>query len=108
MRRFAFSLVVCLTLAGCSGEPSESEMRTAVEAYTRTAQKQAGRPFQSFSAFRKQGCVDDKKASEFWDCYYAATIPAGPAWNKMDVNGKGRFRRDAKGLSFEDMGAQPR
>lgn len=108
MRRLAFSLIACLSLTGCSDEPSESEMREAVEAHTKAVQQRAGRPFQTFAAFRKQGCVDDKKSPGYWDCYYAATIPGGPSSDKMDVNGKGRFRRDSKGLSFEDLGAQPR
>lgn len=110
MRRGALALVflACAPLAACSDEPSESEMRSLVEAYTKNAQAKAGRPFLSFTEFRKQGCVADKRETGFWDCYYAATIPGGPSSNKMDVNGKGRFHRADKGLTFEDLGAQPR
>lgn len=98
-------LIGCALLAGCSGEPSESEIRSAVEAHTRRAM---GAAFTGFDAFRKQGCVDAKDAPGFTDCYYAATIPAQPGRKAMEVNGKGRFQRTERGLSFQDLGAQTR
>lgn len=100
---------VCLLLAGCTGEPSESEMRTAVEAYTRVSLGHQGKTFHEFLDFRKQGCIAGKtKAGEF-DCYYAAVIPPTGPGQSVPVNGKGRFHRDDhKNLIFEDLGAQPR
>lgn len=106
--RLGLVLLGCLLVAGCSDEPSEKEMRAAVEGHTRAAMSKAGRPFQTFSNFRKQGCVTNKTAAGEYDCYYAATIPATPSSDPVTVNGKGRFRKTDKGLAFQDLGAQPK
>ena len=108
MERIVVVLAACLALAGCSDEPSEGDMRTAVEAYTRASQIKAGRPFQTFTMFRKQGCVTNKTVAGEHDCYYAATIPATASSDPVTVNGKGRFRKTDKGLTFQDLGAQPK
>lgn len=111
--RFAL-LLATLLLAACSGEPSESDMRKLVEAHTRrTLERQGNAAFRAFDEFRKQGCVDAKlKAGQdkggHYDCYYAATFVPQPGQQPLTVNGKGRFRRTDKGLTFEDLGAQPR
>jgi len=104
------ALLACLLLSACSGEPSESDMRTLVETHTRKTLESQGRGgFKQFEAFRKQGCVDNKvKQSGQFDCYYAATFAAQPGRAALTVNGKGRFTRTDKGLAFEDLGAQPR
>ncbi len=100
-------------LAGCSGEPSESDMRRLVEDHTRRAlQRQGQGVFQGFDQFRKQGCVESKEKPGATDCYYAATFSPQPGQPAMTVNGKGRFTQTSqsggKGLVFEDLGAQPR
>ncbi|MBP2294219.1 hypothetical protein [Azospirillum rugosum] len=113
---FPLALAPCLLLAACSGEPSESDMRTLVEAHTRKALEAKGPPgFRQFDEFRKQGCVDAKAKSTGataggaqYDCYYAATFTPQPGRPPLTVNGKGRFTRTDKGLLFEDLGAQPR
>lgn len=107
--RILLLLLGALPLAGCSDEPSESEMRTAVEGATRRKLEAAGRPpLRQFDAFRKQGCVTTKTQAGQYDCYYAATFPAQPGLPPLTVNGKGRFSRKDKSLLFEDLGAQPR
>lgn len=109
MRRAAIALA-CLALAGCSGEPSEADMRKAVEASTRRALDAQGRPgFRQFDVFRKQGCLETKggRAGQY-DCYYAATFAPQPGDKPLTVNGKGRFLMTDQGLQFEDLGAQPR
>lgn len=105
----------CLLLAGCSGEPSESDMRTLVEGHTRKTLERQGRGgFRQFDVFRKQGCVNAKlkesgtRLDGQYDCYYAATFSPQPGQPAMTVNGKGRFTRTDKGMRFEDLGAQPR
>lgn len=108
MKRLA--VLACLLLVACSGEPSESDMRTLVEAHTRKTLDSQGRGgFKQFEVFRKQGCVDNKaKQAGQYDCYYAATFAAQAGRQPLTVNGKGRFTRTDKGLVFEDLGAQPR
>lgn len=107
-------LLATLLLAACSGEPSEGDMRKLVEAHTRrTLERQGNAGFRAFDEFRKQGCVDAKLKggqdnSGQYDCYYAATFVPQPGQPPLTVNGKGRFRRTDKGLTFEDLGAQPR
>lgn len=116
MERTLFALAPCLLLAACSGEPSESEMRSLVEAHTRKALETKGTAaFRQFDEFRKQGCVDAKaknsagnSAGTQYDCYYAATFTPQPGRPALTVNGKGRFTRTDKGLLFEDLGAQPK
>ncbi|HEY0834628.1 MAG TPA: hypothetical protein VGE72_12030 [Azospirillum sp.] len=104
----AIGLMV-LGLAGCSGEPSEADMRKAVESVTRAKLDAMGRTgFRAFDAFRKQGCVDAKDKPGQHDCYYAATFAPQPGQPPLTVNGKGRFQRTDAGLRFEDLGAQPR
>lgn len=99
----------CLLLAGCSGEPSEADMRALVEGFMRTAVQGKGQgAFTKFEAFRKQGCVDSKDKPGSYDCYYAATFEAREGRKALTVNGKGRFWHDGKRLAFEDLGAQPR
>ncbi|MBP2226849.1 hypothetical protein J2847_000116 [Azospirillum agricola] len=103
-------------LAGCSGEPSEADMRRLVEAHTRRALERQGQGgFRAFDVFRKQGCVAAKSKSGGkpgqYDCYYAATFVPQPGQPPLTVNGKGRFGKSEtgdKGLVFEDLGAQPR
>ena len=89
--RIVLALLACLTLAGCSDEPSEGEMRTVVESATRRKLEASRVPFGRFDVFRKQGCVTTK----------TGTPP-------LTVNGKGRFTRKNSSLLFEDLGAQPR
>jgi hypothetical protein len=107
-------LLATLLLAACSGEPSEGDMRKLVEAHTRrTLERQGNAGFRAFDDFRKQGCVDAKPKggqdnSGQYDCYYAATFVPQPGQPPLTVNGKGRFRRTDKGMTFEDLGAQPR
>lgn len=107
-------LLATLLLAACSGEPSEGDMRKLVEAHTRrTLERQGNAGFRAFGEFRKQGCVDAKlKGGQDnggqYDCYYAATFVPQPGQPPLTVNGKGRFRRTDKGMTFEDLGAQPR
>ncbi|CAO3417430.1 hypothetical protein [Azospirillum doebereinerae] len=112
MRRALAVLGLLPILAGCSGEPSEADMRRLVETHTRRALERQGQGgFQAFDAFRKQGCVDAAKKTGKggqFDCYYAATFAPQPGQPPMTVNGKGRFTSGDKGLTFEDMGAQPR
>lgn len=120
MIRPGAAVAACLLLAGCSGEPSESDMRTLVEGHTRKVLERQGRGgFRQFDVFRKQGCVDAKsketgtketgaRPSGQYDCYYAATFSPQPGQPAMTVNGKGRFTRTDKGMQFEDLGAQPR
>lgn len=108
MKRALALLVLLPGLSACSGEPSESDMRTLVEAHTRRAVERQGHVFRSFDVFRKQGCVDGKDKPGQYDCYYAATFSPQPGKPQMSVNGKGRFYNDGKGLVFEDLGAQPR
>ncbi|WP_245636643.1 hypothetical protein [Azospirillum thiophilum] len=92
-------------------------MRRLVETHTRRALEWQGNAgFRAFDNFRKQGCVEAKpKAGQGngqdgapYDCYYAATFVPQPGQPALTVNGKGRFRRTDKGLTFEDLGAQPR
>lgn len=107
--RIAAIALACLALAGCSGEPSESDMRAAVETNTRRTLEAQGRPgFRQFDVFRKQGCVETKGKPGLYDCYYAATFVPQPGEKPLTVNGKGRFQATDKGLRFEDLGAQPR
>ncbi|MCW2236219.1 hypothetical protein [Azospirillum canadense] len=110
--RPALALAPCLMLAACSGEPSESDMRTLVEGHTRKALESKGTGgFRQFDEFRKQGCVDARGKSAGgaqFDCYYAATFTPQPGRPAVTVNGKGRFTRTDKGLLFEDLGAQPK
>ncbi|WP_042442613.1 hypothetical protein [Azospirillum sp. B510] len=116
-------LLASLPLAACSGEPSEGDMRKLVEAHTRRAlERQGNAAFRAFDNFRKQGCVEAKPKAEAkgggqeggkdaagsHDCYYSATFVPHPGQPPLTVNGKGRFRRTDKGLTFEDLGAQPR
>lgn len=102
-------MLACLALTGCSGEPSESDMRKAVETATRRSLEAQGRPgFRQFDVFRKQGCVDTKGKPGQHDCYYAATFAPHPGQPPLTVNGKGRFRMTDQGVAFEDLGAQPR
>jgi len=113
MRRGVAALALLPGLAACSGEPSEADMRRLVEAHTRRALERQGQGgFRAFDAFRKQGCVEAKgkpgdKPGAI-DCYYAATFSPQPGQPPLTVNGKGRFTAGAKGLVFEDLGAQPR
>ncbi|PWC33127.1 hypothetical protein [Azospirillum sp. TSO35-2] len=113
------TLPATLALVACSGEPAEGDMRKLVEAHTRRAlERQGNGAFRGFDLFRKQGCVEAKlKAGPAgggqdgggqYDCYYAATFVPQPGQPSLTVNGKGRFRRTDKGLTFEDLGAQPR
>ncbi|WP_372398625.1 hypothetical protein ABMY26_18395 [Azospirillum sp. HJ39] len=115
------ALAATLILAACSGEPSEGDMRRLVETHTRRVlERQGNAGFRAFDDFRKQGCVEAKpKAGQGigqaggrdeapYDCYYAATFVPQPGQPALTVNGKGRFRRTDKGLTFEDLGAQPR
>lgn len=108
------ALLAALLLAACSGEPSEGDMRKLVEAHTRRMlERQGNAGFRAFDEFRKQGCVDAKLKggqdnSGQYDCYYAATFVPQPGQQPLTVNGKGRFRRTDKGMTFEDLGAQPR
>ena len=89
-------------------------MRKLVEAHTgRTLERQGNATFGAFDEFRKQGCVDAKPkggqdSGGQYDCYYAATFVPQSGQPPLTVNGKGRFRRADKGLTFEDLGAQPR
>ncbi len=107
--RIAAAALACLALAGCSGEPSEADMRKAVEATTRRTLEAQGRSgFRQFDTFRKQGCVATKGKPGLHDCYYAATFPPQPGERLLTVNGKGRFRKTDQGVAFEDLGAQPR
>jgi len=107
--RIMAAVIACLLLAGCSGEPSETDMRKAVEDSTRRSLEAQGRPgFRQFDSFRKQGCVDTKDKPGHHDCYYAATFVPQPGGRPLTVNGKGRFRKTEKGMAFEDLGAQPR
>ncbi|KAA0597266.1 hypothetical protein J2848_000421 [Azospirillum lipoferum] len=112
MRRLV--LLAALLLAACSGEPSEGDMRKLVEAHTRrTLERQGNATFRGFDNFRKQGCVEAKPKggpieSGQHDCYYAATFVPQPGQPPLTVNGKGRFRHTDKGITFEDLGAQPR
>ncbi|HYG89619.1 MAG TPA: hypothetical protein VD978_25565 [Azospirillum sp.] len=107
--RILAALLACLTLTGCSDEPSEADMRKAVEDTTRRKLEAQGRPgFRHFDAFRKQGCVDARDKSPQHDCYYSATFTPQPGQPPLTVNGKGRFRKTDKGVAFEDLGAQPR
>jgi hypothetical protein len=107
--RIAAVALACLALVGCSGEPSESDMRKAVEATTRRTLEAQGRPgFRQFDVFRKQGCVETKGRPGLYDCYYAATFAPQPGEKPLTVNGKGRFQQTDKGVTFEDLGAQPR
>lgn len=109
MRRGVAALALLPGLAACSGEPSEADMRRLVEAHTRRALERQGQGgFRAFDAFRKQGCVDAKEKPGAIDCYYAATFSPQPGQPPLTVNGKGRFTTGAKGLVFEDLGAQPR
>ena len=109
MHRVLPLLLACSLLAGCSGEPSEDEMRSLVESFMRTAVRAKGQQaFTQFAAFRKQGCVDSKGKPGHYDCYYAATFAPQSGQPPLSVNGKGRFSPDAKGFAFEDLGAQPR
>lgn len=102
------AVVGLLLLAGCSGEPSESDMRKAVEAETAKSVTAAGRPFTGFTEFRKQGCVDSRHAKGAFDCYYSATFVPSPGAKPLTVNGKARFTPTDKGLTYQDLGAQPR
>ncbi|HYD65821.1 hypothetical protein [Azospirillum sp.] len=103
------ALAAVLGLGGCSGEPSEADMRKAVEGATRAKLDAMGRGgFRSFDVFRKQGCVDAKDRKGAYDCYYAATFAPQPGEKPLTVNGKGRFEKAGGGLKFEDLGAQPR
>lgn len=105
----AAALAAVAGLAGCSGEPSEADMRTAVEGATRAKLDATGRGgFRSFDVFRKQGCVDAKDRKGAYDCYYAATFAPQPGEKPLTVNGKGRFQKAGGTLTFEDLGAQPR
>ena len=107
--RIAAATLACLALVGCSGEPSEADMRKAVEATTRRTLEAQGRPgFRAFDEFRKQGCVETKGKPGLHDCYYAATFAPQPGQKPLTVNGKGRFRKTDQGVAFEDLGAQPR
>ncbi|WP_035692377.1 hypothetical protein [Azospirillum halopraeferens] len=106
--RIVSALLACLLLTACSGEPSEAEMRTAVEAHTRRTIESQGRSFSRFDAFRKQGCVTAKSRPDGYDCYYAATLQPLPGQPTLTVNGKGWFRRTDRGMEFADLGAQPR
>ncbi|HRJ61081.1 MAG TPA: hypothetical protein PKZ97_11350 [Azospirillaceae bacterium] len=99
--------VAALGLAGCSEEPSESDMRAAVEAHARKALAGKG-AFTGFTDFRKQGCVESKKAPGSYDCYYAATLIPEPGGASRTVNGKARFTPSDAGMTFQDLGAQPR
>ena len=95
-------------LGGCSDEPSESDMRELVEANTAKEVTRAGRPFTGFTEFRKQGCVDSRHAPGAFDCYYLATFIPAPGAKPLTVNGKARFTRTDKGLTYRDLGAQPK
>lgn len=107
--RIILLFLLAAVLAGCSDEPSEGAMREMVEAHTRRALRSTGQDgFVSFDSFRKQGCVAAKNTKGAYDCYYAATLSPGPGAKPITVNGKGRFRPTDKGLSFQDLGAQPR
>ena len=116
LRRAVLALAPCALLAGCSGEPSESDMRRLVETHTRKALDAKGTGgFRGFDDFRKQGCIDTKAKSvgaaqggTQYDCYYAATFVPQPGRPAITVNGKGRFTRAGQNLLFEDLGAQPR
>ncbi|MGR0188264.1 hypothetical protein [Azospirillum aestuarii] len=116
VRRAVMCGLVVLPMAACSGEPGESDMRKLVETHTRRAlDGQGPGGFRGFEGFRKQGCVDTKYRNgvpkpddKQYDCYYAATFAPQPGVPAMTVNGKGRFTRTDKGLTFEDLGAQPR
>lgn len=107
MTRWLALLAVALALGACSDAPSEAEIRAAVEAHSRKALAGRG-TFTGFSDFRKQGCVDSKKEPGAYDCYYAATIAAEPGGKPVTVNGKARFWRKDSGLTFQDLGAQPK
>lgn len=108
--RPALAPLLLLTLAACSGEPGEAEMRTLVEAHMRRGAAGTGQaPFPGFTDFRKQGCVEAKDARRAYDCYYQATVPpAGAAGRGVTVNGKGRFAAGDRGFVFTDLGAQPK
>nr|WP_247893917.1 hypothetical protein [Azospirillum endophyticum] len=108
-----------MLLASCSGEPSEGDMRRLVEAHTRRMlERQGTAGFRAFDIFRKQGCVDAKPKGgqgsggpgrgAQYDCYYAATFVPQPGQPPLTVNGKGRFGHTDTGMTFEDLGAQPR
>ena len=96
-----------LGLSGCSDEPSEADMRAAVEAHSRKALAGRG-AFTGFTEFRKQGCVGSKKAPGSYDCYYSATLIPEPGGQPRTVNGKARFTPSDAGMTFQDLGAQPR
>lgn len=106
--RMVLAVLACLTLAGCSDEPSEGEMRTVVENATRRKLEASRVPFAQFDVFRKQGCVNTKTQPGQYDCYYAATFTPQAGTPPLTVNGKGRFTRKNSSLLFEDLGAQPR
>ena len=106
--RIVLAAAACLALAACSDEPTESEMRTMVEAGARRTLQARDQPFQPFDGFRKQGCKETKNRAGHYDCYYAATLPAQPGRPAITVNGKARFHRTDQGLAYEDLGAQPR
>jgi hypothetical protein len=108
MRLAGGALACLLVLTGCGGEPSEGDMRSAIEAHARAQLSKTGKPYHEFLDFRKQGCIAGKTKSGEYDCYYAAVIPVNGSNNPMSVNGKGRFRKEGGGFSFEDLGAQPR
>lgn len=99
--------VAATVLSGCGGEPSEAEIRAAVEAHSRKALAGRG-AFSGFTDFRKQGCVDSQKAPGAYDCYYSATLVPEKGADPLTVNGKARFAKTEKGFSFQDLGAQPR
>lgn len=99
--------VAAAVLTGCGDEPSESAIRAAVEAHSRKALAGRG-TFSGFTDFRKQGCVDSKKAPGSYDCYYSATLVPEPGARPLTVNGKARFTPTEKGMAFQDLGAQPR
>ena len=106
--RIVPALLACLLLAGCSDEPSEAEMRSAVEAHTRRSLEAQGRSFTRFDDFRKQGCVAAKSHADGFDCYYAATLQPQPGQLTLTVNGKAWFARTDRGMAFADLGAQPK
>jgi len=108
MRKAAAALIGLLVLTGCSDEPSEKDMRTAVEGLARQRLERQGKTYHPFLSFRKQGCIEGKSEPGDYDCYYYAIIPFAGAWQNLEVNGKGRFKRKGKGFDFVDLGAQPR
>lgn len=114
--RFAPLALACLALAGCSGEPSDSNMADALKndpMLRMVASEMSSRPvspgrettaeaFLDSLTVAKLGCVEAQGAPGYV-CDFKFTIGTNKSNKMSDRPGKGRFFKGPDGWSFEEI-----